>query len=47
MKKLFAKILERLTRPVANRLELASGSKLLNNEVVAQKVKVQERYYGV
>jgi hypothetical protein len=34
----FKRLVRRLTRPAVNQLELAVGSKLLNNEVVAQKL---------
>ena len=34
----FKRLVRRLARPAVNQLELAVGSKLVNNEVVAQKL---------
>ena len=42
MKSLMKKFLRQVARPAVNQLELALGRKLLNNEVVAQKLFVEQ-----
>jgi len=42
MKQLIKKMLRRFARPTVNQLELAVGSRLLQNEVVAQKMLMQQ-----
>jgi hypothetical protein len=42
MKEFAARLVERLSKPVTNRVELATGSKLLANEVIAQKVLMNQ-----
>lgn len=42
MKAFIKRLLRRMARPAVNQLELAVGRKLLNNEVVAQKLLLQQ-----
>jgi hypothetical protein len=42
MKSLMKKLLRQVARPAVNQLELALGRKVLNNEVVAQKLFVEQ-----
>jgi hypothetical protein len=42
MKSFIKRFLRQVAHPVVNQLELAIGRKLLNNEVVAQKLFVEQ-----
>jgi hypothetical protein len=42
MKKAIFRIIDGFSRPITNRVELATGNKLLHNEVVAQKVLMSQ-----
>ena len=42
MKSFVKKFLRQVAQPTVNQLELAFGRKLLNNEVVAQKLVVEQ-----